>query len=275
MLQLPERTADEGVYIIAGEIPIEAEIDRKILTQLMQIFRGEDIEKDIAERQLAVKDSTSNSWFIYAGKILEKYDLPKIHDLLRTPIAKGVWKKQLTESIINFWKHDILEKAKEKSSLKNLDLKDFKVGNIHSIWKHCNEDTLAVSKAGIKAKLLTGTYLLQSNVAKFQQKSETATCKLCGRQDETVEHFILICEAIEPQRKPFMEKFRKILEQHDVWNHIQVNKDLQLLSIINPGHWKVPLRLQDDGTLHDLESIGRGMCHALHRARSNYLENIT
>ncbi|KAK3089378.1 hypothetical protein FSP39_003138 [Pinctada imbricata] len=113
MLQLPERTADEGVYIIAGEIPIEAEIDRKILTQLMQIFRGEDIEKDIAERQLAVKDSTSNSWFIYAGKILEKYDLSKIHDLLRTPIAKGVWKKQLTESIINFWKRDILEKAKE------------------------------------------------------------------------------------------------------------------------------------------------------------------
>ncbi|KAK3085377.1 hypothetical protein FSP39_002384 [Pinctada imbricata] len=85
MLQLPERTADEGVYIIAGEIPIEAEIDRKILTRLMQIFRGEDIEKDIAERQLAVKDSTSNSWFIYAGKILEKYDLPKIHDLYEPP----------------------------------------------------------------------------------------------------------------------------------------------------------------------------------------------
>ncbi|KAK3087469.1 hypothetical protein FSP39_006351 [Pinctada imbricata] len=45
-----ERTADAAVYILSGEIPIEADVDKKILSQLMNIFRGGGIEKEIALR---------------------------------------------------------------------------------------------------------------------------------------------------------------------------------------------------------------------------------
>ena len=87
-MNLPERTADAAVYILSGEIPIEAEVDKKLLSQLMNIFRGEGIEKELARRQLAMKDRNSHSWFIYAAKTLENMTSRQYMTCLRIPSVK-------------------------------------------------------------------------------------------------------------------------------------------------------------------------------------------
>ena len=91
-MHLPERTANPGIYILSGQLPIEADIDKKYLTQLMNIFRSEGIEKELAWRQLSVKDVKSKSWFIYVSNILRKYNLPSIYDLLENPVPKQKWR---------------------------------------------------------------------------------------------------------------------------------------------------------------------------------------
>ena len=57
-----------------------------------------------------------------------------------------------------------------------------------------------------KQRLMTGTYILQSNRAKFNQYSVNPTCLLCGEDPEDLEHFLLKCRALTVTRDPFMEK---------------------------------------------------------------------
>ena len=49
---------------------------------------------------------------------------------------------------------------------------------------------MAIKKAGIKARLMIGTYVLQSNRAKFNQYKVDPTCTLCGDEPEDQEHFL-------------------------------------------------------------------------------------
>ena len=48
-------------------------------------------------------------------------------------------------------------------------------------------------KASIKVKLLTGVYMLQTTRSKFSNKHISASCPLCGSEDENKIHFILKC----------------------------------------------------------------------------------
>ena len=103
LMHLPERTADPTIYILSGELPIEADLDKKYLTQLMNILRSNGIEKQLAIRQLAIKDNNSKSWFIYVAKILKKYDLPSIYVAMEKPMSKIQWKAKLKKSVNTLW----------------------------------------------------------------------------------------------------------------------------------------------------------------------------
>ena len=78
---LPDRTADEAVYYLLGEIPIQARIDRQGLILLAGIVRNEGIEKDLAIRQLSIKKRNSNSWFVRVDQTLSKYGLRSAVDI--------------------------------------------------------------------------------------------------------------------------------------------------------------------------------------------------
>ena len=55
---------------------------------------------------------------------------------------------------------------------------------------------MAIKKAGFKAKLMTGTYVLQPNLAEFNQCSVDPTCLLCGDDAEDMIHFLLKCRCL-------------------------------------------------------------------------------
>ena len=272
IMHLPERTANAGVYILSGQLPIEADIDKKYLTHLMNILRSEGVEKELAWRQLAVKDDKSRSWFIYVAKILAKYNLPSIYDLLENPVQKSKWRETVKSVVSERWKSEIQKEGVEKSSLRYMNFEDFKVGKPHHIWKCASLDTLQVKKAGVRANLLAGTYKLQLAVSKFQGGSVSTTCRICHSAEEDLQHFILECTSLTDTREQFLGTLFQILEEQELAGFFRINRHWLLQLILDPTHVKLPLRLQGQETIQRIEAVNRNLCYALHCKRCAILD---
>ena len=114
-------------------------------------------------------------------------------------------------AIHNFWTSKIISDAKSKrlSTLKHLAIQNYRVGVTHNIWTDASVDTQAVKKAYIKARLTTGTYMLQASRAKFSKQGVSPVCRLCNTGDEDIAHFLLSCSSLV--RSHFMSKLTCIL----------------------------------------------------------------
>ena len=66
----PERVATSAIYVLSGQLPVEAEIHKRRLSLYGNIVRNDCIERELAYRQLAVKESTSKSWFVALQEVL-------------------------------------------------------------------------------------------------------------------------------------------------------------------------------------------------------------
>ena len=74
-------------------------------------------------------------------------------------------------------------------------MKACKIGSPH-VWSTLPPDVREVEKAAVKARIITSTYVLQSNRAKYNQHSVNPTCILCESAPEDVMHFIIKCPAL-------------------------------------------------------------------------------
>ena len=61
----------------------------------------------------------------------------------------------------------------------------------------------------IRTKVATGNYILQSNRAKFNKCEVSATCKICNKEDETIEQYLISCIHLEPDREIFLKVIRE------------------------------------------------------------------
>ena len=64
VMHLKERTADSAVYLLAGQLPLGADLHKRILGTLGSVLRSSSIEREIAEPQILLKDHKSKSWFV-------------------------------------------------------------------------------------------------------------------------------------------------------------------------------------------------------------------
>ena len=64
--------------------------------------------------------------------------------------------------------------------------------------------------ASIKAKLLTGSYTLQANKARFNQYDVNPTCIVCKQEPEAEgrEHFLLRCEGLADTRTIYIDMLK-------------------------------------------------------------------
>ena len=214
VMHLHERTADGAVYILSGQLPLVTDLHKRVLGTLGSVLRSNSTERELAERQILLKDKKSKSWFVYVGPILSQYNLPSTIDLLNTEISKEAWKQTVDKHVSAYWVDKIKLEASEKSSLKFLNTQNYKIGEVHYLWKNAGFNLMAIKKAGFKAKLMTGTYVLQSNRAKFNQYSVNPTCLLCGDDAEDMIHFLLKCRCLSEPRDQFMEKISSILIEY-------------------------------------------------------------
>ena len=172
-------------------------------------------------------------------------------------------------TIHNFWTTQIISDASSKSTLKYLAIQNYRVGVTHNIWTDASVDTQAVKKAGVKARLTTGTYMLQTSRAKFSKQGVSPVCQLCHTGDEDIAHFLLSCTSLV--RSHFMSKLTSILCKHNLDTCYHDNDDLLVQTLLDCTDSSVPIVLQSPEMLHEIESLARGLCFSLHCQRSQIL----
>ena len=262
--------ADPAPYILSGFIPIEGIIHQKALTMFGNISRLPDtaIEKKIAMRQLIVKSHNSPSWFVTIEIILLKYNLPSPLDILQAPMSKGRWKKLVDSSVNRYWMEILLERANTYSSLRHLSVDNYKIGKVHPILRLGPYSGRAANRISVKAKLLTGTYILQTNRTVFNNTAVDPQCLLCKTEEETLHHFLIVCPALQSVRLELLGDIVHILSSETNTMFYRLDPYEQVHYIID--HHKVINRLKDN-VLFELEHKCRLLCYILHARRYKLL----
>ena len=159
-------------------------------------------ENQIAKRQLSVKSGQSNSWFIYAKKIIWKCNLQEIYLLLEAPYTKAEWKKLTYEKVYQYWKNHLTSLSEYYTYLKYLNVEAFNPRKQHPlIFLPTMSSARDTNKIPIKLMLVSGSYIFQSNWSKFNKSQIDATCLLCGEEDEDLEKNFLRCQLLETTRQ--------------------------------------------------------------------------
>jgi hypothetical protein len=125
----------------------------------------------------------------------------------------------------------------------------------------------------VKLKLITGKYLLQTSKAALKKHGNNSICLVCGKDDETVEHFILQCPALSIVRDPIITEISFILyDQHRInFDTFNIQRKIQtMLDCSNLIRNKEHIQ-----TWSQMEcQQNRRLLHNLHASRYRMLVNI-
>jgi hypothetical protein len=258
-----------------GVLPIEAEIDRRILGLFRNILVNEDsVEAKIALRQLAVKNELSHSWFITVKNTLSKYDLPPAHSILQVLPTQSVWKRKVRSAISTYWNDKSTEELKILSSTRYLSSQSTCLHRPAPVWA-CTKKSLRDShKARTKARVMCGVYRLQTHEAMQRQNQyrTSSCCLLCSKEPETRRHFLLACSALAFTRSPFLLKLDTLLMS--AYGATPINREELLQLVIDPWHQSLPLWTQQENLRQSVEKISRDLIYALHLNRCRLIDNL-
>ena len=81
-----------------------------------------------------------------------------------------------------------------------LNLDGYKPGTVHALLRTEPWSSRDLNRISAKLKLLCGAYTLQSNRPACNQPGVKPICQLCCSDEETLEHFVLYCSALEYTR---------------------------------------------------------------------------
>ena len=97
---------------------------------------------------------------------------------------------------------------------------------------------------------------------------------MCNSDIEDTPHFLIKCPSLERTRQPFIDKIKTLLNTVDKELYKSIYKnDIRLthliLDVTSPT---LPMRFQTDELIHEIESLTRGLCFALHHERCRLLD---
>ena len=102
------------------------------------------------------------------------------------------------------WESSVKENAVLYSSLRFLNVSGFACGKRHPLPRTLG-NIREVPRISTKLKLVTGTYILHTNRATFNQNRVDPVCLLCHQENETIEHFVLHCPVRASLRNPIID----------------------------------------------------------------------
>ncbi len=273
---LPDSTATAAVCLLSGVLPVEARIHARALTYYRSMVADRSSrEYRLAQQQLSLKQEGSSSWFLYVEDIAHKYGLPNPHDILAHPPSKDGWKQTVKETIWRHWRGRIESDAATKSTLKNMH-QVMRPGKVADIWEASSGGLTDTARAHTKARLLTGTYRLQSVVGRQNKMDPDKTCKLCREGVEDLKHFLLCCPSTETERSRYLKKIEDLMQKMrpEVTNYspeILVQTILDSRKLQSEGQVSVSVQAQ---LVSSVERSSRDMIEALHRSRWVQLERL-
>ena len=149
------------------------------------------------------------------------------------------------------------------------------MGEIHQSLRTLPNDVRTVKRAYPKLRLLTGTYILQENRAKFNQYTIDDTCTLCRANAETRVHFLVECSRFSNLRQGLIQSMRNILMTSNTKSRIDevlTNQEKATQLILDSSVRARNGDLFIDTEMTDcIEKISRNMCYNLHKYRCDLL----
>ena len=235
LLSLREGTASSAVYLIMGLPPLEAEIHIRLLTTFGSITRMPLCSpmRCLAMRQLST-DNVTTGWFRYVTSVARKYDIENILlSSLLAPWGKDDWKSFCKETVLSAWLQKLKENANTKSSMSLLDLQHVSFRAPHHLWPIRGAASKTRVAASYRAKFISGSYILQSNRARFNQFKVDPSCPLCGNDREDMTHLLLVCPRLQHSRKRHLNKIKSLLLKLQI--DIPTDNDNLAYTILNCG----------------------------------------
>ena len=92
----------------------------------------------------------------------------------------------MNKQVNGYWLTKIKQSIELYPSLKYLSSDEYLPGRRHQLIQQVN-GTRDIPRISTRLKLVTGTYILQSNRAAFNQATMDPTCMLCEQETETEE----------------------------------------------------------------------------------------
>ncbi len=136
----------------------------------------------------------------------------------------------------DYWENTWRQELATQSTMKYLQVQHPVVDNPHNLWKSTRPRQHEVQHAEIKARLITGTFILQSNAMKYNKSEVSATCKLCGVDYETREHLLGRCSALSQLREENFTRLRAILSDDNTFTTITQDFDMLIQMILDCTH---------------------------------------
>ncbi|MEW8547744.1 MAG: reverse transcriptase family protein, partial [Candidatus Thiodiazotropha sp.] len=273
ILSVPQNTPDTAIYILSGIIPIQEQIELKALTLFNNICRQDcfSVERQLAIRQLTVKETGSVSWFINLRDILFKYELPPPLKLLENPPEKLQWKRTIKTAVYEYCKKQVQLDIPLYISLKYFTAADYTPGFCHSILNVRGDPVREAQKLSVKLRLLTDTYILQSKKVKYYESEKSSLCKLCNESIEDQEHFLLKCEILDPVRIRILDCIAQLMQESTGKSFYSETSEYKLKIILNLNSASVSDLLSKEEQ-ESIEFHSRRLCSALHVERFKILQ---
>ena len=209
---LPTRVASTAVYLLLGTLPLEAELHKRQLSFVYSMLTStNETIHQLSERQIAINLDNDQSFYGRAEEVLKLYDLPTLQTLKSQLSSKEQWKFRVKNAVNILWTKSLQDEGKQKSTLINMNIDSMKIGKVHNVWSSLESTVLDVLKGIVKCRLLTGTYLFQSNTHKCNQSVVRAICRCCGMEDEVLAHMLLYCPLLANQRGQSHSKIKSML----------------------------------------------------------------
>jgi hypothetical protein len=260
---LPDSTATNAVYLLSGTLPLEAQLHIATLTFVAGMCRRESsLERDILLRQVAMKDSNSHSWVVHIQRLLIHYRLPTIPSLLDSPPQKLAWSNRVRAAVTNTWEATIKDEAIQMKTLSYLTLENCIPGSVHPVWQLGNSSGQEVAKATVKARLLVQRYPLHTSRTSGQQYGKP--CPLCHSINETTEHFLLQCTALDSVRQPTLHDITAAISPYCEY---PISNNTLMRSILDPEPGAINKLAFDPS----FQKLTRHLCYRLHRRRCQLL----
>ncbi|CAC5377138.1 unnamed protein product [Mytilus coruscus] len=230
--------------------------------------------KKAVERQYVLQ--THELTFINrVADLLYMYNLPPWTYLKDQLPSKLSLKCKAREAINNYWKVNLQRDANSKTTLKFLCIPNLDIGKPHTIWNSLPQNIGELRKATIKARLCTGTYIFQSQKARFSNINLDATCPICQLEEEDIIHFLTRCPVLEGIRRKSLSVIKIITISkiglgnwnsnfHERTRIAQLILDCQQLALNN-------ILPHDDLFLNSIEELSRNLCYRLHLKRVSSL----
>ena len=287
LLRLHQATPAPVVFMLAGCLPLPAQIHLRMFSLFGQLCRLRDGNNILAIRARDIFSSalvSSKSWFWKIRQLCLQYGVPHPLEWLSSRPSKLQVKSVSKSAVHQYWLHQLRCKSDSLPSLQYLKNRYLGLSMPHPIYRTCGSSPWEVEKGTTQARLLSGRSRLEALTCHWVPWNREGLCTLplCwGTEDShkgTLENFILSCPSLFSTRQALYLFNTRYLEANPILEPL-VNICLEIdpiqfwidCSTMSPVISAV--QLEGESLLSGLFKLTRNFCHGLYKARMCLLES--